>query len=62
MNRFIEVHKNGKPCLINTRWIEEITGNTIYFAFTVPQAIEQDYIKADETYEQLKELIWGGKP
>ena len=59
MNRFIEVHRNGKPCLINTRWIEEITDSTIYLAFTVPYAIEQDHIKTDETYEQLKELIWG---
>lgn len=58
MNRFIEVHKNGKPCLINTRWIEEITGNTIYFAFSVPHAIKQDHIRTDETYDQLKELIW----
>lgn len=59
MNRFIEVHRNGKPCLINTRWIEEIVGSTIYLAFTVPLAVEQDHIKTDETYEQLKELIWG---
>lgn len=58
MNRFIEVHRNGKPYLINTRWIEGITDNTIYLAFTAPQDTVQDHIKTDETYEQLKELIW----
>ena len=58
MNEFIEVHVEGKRHLINTRWIEEICNNTIYFAFSVPDAVEQDYLKTDETYEQLKELIW----
>lgn len=58
MNKFIEVHVNGKPHLINARWIEEIFDNAIYLAFSEPNAIEQDYIETDETYEQLKELIW----
>lgn len=62
MLNFIEVHFQGKPILVNTYWIEEVSpeenGCTIYLAFTPPNSFEQDYIKADESYEDVKLLIW----
>ena len=66
MAKFIEVHLNGGSYLINLAHVEEILcdtdGNcTIYFAFSVPNAIEQDYIIPDETYDQIKSKIFGGE-
>ena len=66
MTKFIEVHRNGASYLINLAHVEEIEcdtdGNcTIYFAFSEPNAIEQDYIIPDETYEQVKNKILGGE-
>ena len=64
MTKFIEVHLNGRSYLINLAHVEEILrdtdGNcTIYFAFSLPDAIEQDYIVPEETYEQIKRKILG---
>ena len=64
MAKFIEVHLNGASCLINLAHVEEIKCDTdgsctIYFAFSVPNAIEQDYIIPDETYDQIKNKILG---
>ena len=57
MNKFIQVHVNGVAHLINLAWVEEITqgnhGTTIYFAFNIPDALEQDYLVVDESYEDL---------
>ena len=66
MTKFIEVHLNGASCLINLAHVEEIKCDTdgsctIYFAFSVPNAIEQDYIIPDETYDQIKSKIFGGE-
>ena len=68
MTKFIEVHLNGESCLINLAHVEEIICNTkgecvIYFAFSVPNpnAIEQDYMMPDETYDQIKSKILGGE-
>lgn len=61
MNKFILVHENGKPRLINLAWVEEIRsidyGCTIYFAFTAPGAFEQDYMYVDETFETVVEKV-----
>ena len=68
MTKFIEVHKNGERRLINLSHVELIECNTdgicvIYFAFSVPypNAIVQDSIMPDETYEQIKNKILGGE-
>ena len=66
MTKFIEVHLTGSSLLINLAHVEEIECGTdgsctIYFAFSVPNAIEQDYIVPDETYEQIKNKILGGE-
>ena len=68
MIKFIEVHRNGASYLINLAHVEEIICNTkgecvIYFAFSVPypNAIVQDSIMPDETYDQIKSKILGGE-
>lgn len=67
MTKFIEVHDvNGKSNLINLAQVEQIECETngrcvIYFAFSLPDAIEQDYIVPKETYEQIKSKIFGGE-
>ena len=65
MTKFIEVHLNEASYLINLAHVEEVKCDTdgsctIYFAFSVPNAIEQDYIIPDETYDQIKSKIFGG--
>lgn len=61
MADFIEVHQQGKPRLVNLDWVEEIYpsqyGAQIYYAFSVPDETEQDFFKADETYEEIKCII-----
>ena len=62
MDKFIEVHQNGEKRFINLRWVEEIREDknycvTIYFAFTNPNCIEQDYLNVDESYDEIKRLI-----
>ena len=66
MTKFIEAHLNGASCLINLAHVEEIICDTdgkctIYFAYSIPDAIEQDYIMPDETYDQIKRKILGGE-
>lgn len=63
MEHFIEVHINEGKRLINLRWVEEIRENpdgcaTIYFAFNCPNTIDQDYMKVDESYNEILRLIW----
>lgn len=63
MDQFIELHQNGEKRFINLRWVEEIREDkdccvTIYFAFTNPNAIKQDYLNVDESYDEIKRLIW----
>ena len=68
MTKFIEVHLNGANYLINLAHVEEVKCDTdgsctIYFAFSVPypNAIVQDSIMPDETYDQIKSKILGGE-
>ena len=66
MTKFIEVHFNGMRHLINLAHVEEITCDTdgkctIYYAFSAPGAMHQDYIIPDETYEQIKSKIFEGE-
>ena len=67
MTKFIEVHDvNGKSNLINLAQVKQIECETngrcvIYFAFSLPDAIEQDYIVPKETYDQIKSKILGGE-
>lgn len=63
MNNFIEIKdKKGNWHYININHIEEVAetekGCTIYFAFSVPDAIEQDYIETDKSYDDVKIMIW----
>lgn len=61
MPKFIEVHHMGEPRLINLRWVEEIRPvddqACIYFAFSIPNGIDQDYIEVDESYDTLVNRI-----
>lgn len=57
MSRFIEVHVEERPCLVNTRWIQGIADHTIFFALFKADITKQDYMSVDETYEQIKALI-----
>lgn len=61
MADFIEVHQLGKPRLVNLDWVEEIwpteNGTQIYFAFTSPDAVSQDFITTDESYDKIKRII-----
>lgn len=60
---FITVHVDGDERIINLAWVEEIypgnncLGSTIHFAFQAKDAIEPDYIYADESYNKLKAKI-----
>lgn len=62
MADFIEVHQQGKPRLVNLDWVEDIlpteNGTQIYFAFTSHDGANQDFFTADETYEEVKRLIF----
>ena len=65
MNKFIEVHEEGNPRLVNLAWVEEIRpmGDKqacIYFAFSVPNHSDQDFLEVDESYNELLSMIWGG--
>ena len=66
MTKFIEVHLTGSSILINLAHVKEILCDTdgkctIYFAYSIPDAIEQDYIMPDETYDQIKSKIFEGE-
>ena len=61
MAKFIEVHQQGKLRLINLAWVEDIwpaeDGTQIFHAFTNPCATSQDCTVADESYEEIRELV-----
>lgn len=61
MNKFIEVHCEGEPQLINLAWVENVlkTGINaeIFFAFAGPDCSSQEYISTDESYEEIRELV-----
>lgn len=63
MEQFIEVHIKGVKRLINLQWVEKIHENpdgcaTIYFAFHCKNYINQDYMKVDESYNEVLKKIW----
>lgn len=63
MSDFITVHENGEERLINLAWVEEIRPDNdakavVYFAFQGVGCIEQDCIKTDESYCEVKRKIW----
>ena len=53
MNNFIEVHLNGKPILLNLDYILSVRENNLYVAGNPPK-----WVTVDESYGQLKLLIW----
>lgn len=61
MADFIEVHRQGEPRLVNLDWVEDIwpaeNGAQIYFAFTSPDDVSQDFITIDESYDKIKRII-----
>jgi hypothetical protein len=64
MAKFIEVTYCGGKVMLNTEIIEEVIeeqGRTvIYLAFNCPNAIDQDYISVEESYQQIREMLMGG--
>lgn len=61
MVEFIVVHENGEERMINLAWVEEVRPDKndnaiIYFAFQCAGCIE--YIKTNETYNEVKSQIW----
>ena len=64
MAKFIEVHKDGEPRLVNLDLVEDIwptvNGAQIYFAFALPDCATQDFVTVDESYDELKRLVLGG--
>ena len=57
MKQFIEIkYKDGKRTLLNINYIEQVIEHgdgscTIYIAFNCPNAIEQDFIDVNMTYD-----------
>lgn len=64
MSKFIEVTTDNGKWLINTAWIEQIMEEEgkaiIYFAFNIPDAYEQDYMRVKESYEEVRLKVLGG--
>ena len=63
MADFITVFENHQERMINLHWVEEIRPDddgraVIYFAFQNGNCIDQDYIKTDESYGEVKRKIW----
>ena len=63
MADFITVFQEKQERIINMDWIEEIRpfddgSAVIYFAFQNRGCYEQDYIKTDESYGEVKRKIW----
>jgi uncharacterized protein YlzI (FlbEa/FlbD family) len=62
MPNFIEVTDlGGTKHLINTAWIEEIWDGdnaTIYFAFQAENTTDADSMVVEESYEEIKRMIW----
>lgn len=61
--KFIVVHFQGSEIMLNIDWIEMITESddgscTIYFSITLPNADEQDFLKPEESYQDVKRMIW----
>lgn len=63
MAKFIEVTCGDDKWLLNVNIIEQVKGDrfnsTIYLAFNCPDAIEQDYIVVEESYDKIREMLMG---
>lgn len=62
MAKFIELHLKGNPVMVNLDYVEQIEKResgkcTIYQSFNCPNVLEQDYIKPDETYDEVRLMI-----
>lgn len=62
MKGFIEVTTENGTHLLNVKHIEDVWKDedgecTIYLAFNVPDAVEQDYILPYESYDEVKKKI-----
>lgn len=62
MKGFIEVTTENGTHLLNVKHIEEVWKDkdgkcTIYFAFNIPDAVEQDYVLPYENYDEVKRMI-----
>ena len=58
MKGFIEVTDERKTKhLINIRHIEEVTNSMIYLDVVNPDAFEQDHVKCEESYEEIRAKI-----
>lgn len=61
MNQFIEVTVRGQRVLVNLDHVEEIREGygecVIYYAFNSPEAVEQNYIKPDQSYDEVIGMI-----
>lgn len=59
--KFIEVTAKGQKVLVNLDHVEEIRESNgecvIYYAFTSPDAIDQDHLTPDESYKQVRDMI-----
>jgi len=61
--KFIEVTgRDGVKRLINVNMIEEVQadeegGATVYLAFNCPNAFDQDYVRTQESYEEIKRKV-----
>lgn len=62
MLKFFIVHSKGQRRFVNLDWVEEIRDEgdhaTIYLAFNCPNAYSQDYVKTDETFDEVLKKIW----
>lgn len=62
MCKFIEVNAYKRKILINLDHVEQVESSddgscTIYQCYADKNAIEQDYIKPNESYEQIRTMI-----
>ena len=64
MADFIEVHIDGEPRLVNLDIVQDIwptdNGAQIYFAWVLPDCATQDFVTTDESYDEIKRLVFGG--
>mgnify|MGYP003314883229 CR=1 FL=1 len=62
MANFFIVHHNGERRFVNLDWVEEIRDEgehaMINFAFTRPNVHFQDYLRTDETFDEVLKKIW----
>ena len=62
MKGFIEVTAENGTHLLNVKHIEEVWKDkdgkcSIYFAFNIPDAVEQDHVIPHESYDEVKKKI-----